>query len=326
MTGSTRVVVRPPGPSVEVASVGDASVGAARGAGELRLLALAMFLLHGGAFLVSLPILVLPSAVGVATFFGPTSVTPAGPSPSLVAFIVAAAGALLAWGLVGGLAAAAAEATLVRGAVGRREPADLRLVWRVVRARAITSLPILLASGWAVPRLGIAAYAELTHPSDPAVTLPVRVLAASPEALVAIAVAWLVADALGAVAARRIVLLGEGAVGASWRALALLLRRPHRSLATILTATLAPSAIVCVALAVAHLLWTEAGAGLAAGEPSALPLVASFVAAWSLGLAAAASLGVRRSATWTVAAFPAAADRHPASVLGAGPATEPEVA
>lgn len=283
--------------------------------------ALAAFLLRGGIALVALPILVLPSTVGVATFFGPTSVTPAGPSPSLVAFAVAAGAGLLAWGLLGGLAAAAAEAALVRRALDiDAGPASLRTCARIVLARAVASLPIVLALGWAGPRLVAAAYAQLTHPADPSVAFAVRVVGDAPDALVALAAGWLVANALGAVATRRIVLCGDGAFGAVGRAVRRLVGDPLGSLAAALAGTALVGVVLGPALAASRTLWGEAALALDAGStPAAALLVAGFVVAWSGALVGAGILGSWHGSGWTRLALDRPAAGRP--VGGPPPAT-----
>jgi hypothetical protein len=84
---------------------------------RLWLYALIAFLARGGLIVLALPIVVLPTFIGIANALGPASVSAGGPSPRLVAVIVAAVAALTALVLVGTVVAAAAETTLHRATV-----------------------------------------------------------------------------------------------------------------------------------------------------------------------------------------------------------------
>jgi hypothetical protein len=92
------------------------AVAAAMGLGRPRLwpLGLASFLLRGGFVLYLVPIVVVPSTVGVATWVGPTAITPGGPSERFTGIVVAFVLFAVAWFVGGGLIAAAAEASLIR--------------------------------------------------------------------------------------------------------------------------------------------------------------------------------------------------------------------
>ena len=79
-------------------------------------IALAGFLLRGGIAVVMAPILVLPSAVGLANVFGPmlTTFVLGGPSPQIALLLMAVTGAAFLWLLAGGWLAAALEGEAIR--------------------------------------------------------------------------------------------------------------------------------------------------------------------------------------------------------------------
>jgi hypothetical protein len=81
--------------------------------------ALAGFLARGGIVVFVLPILVPPSLVGLATFIGPASITPDGPTPVLLLRIALGIALLGATLLAGTAVAAAAEIALIGSGGGR---------------------------------------------------------------------------------------------------------------------------------------------------------------------------------------------------------------
>ena len=93
---------------------------------------------------------------------------------------------------------------------------------RILAARLIAAVPLAIALALGSIRLVFVTYRELTAPIDVATPIAVRVLRGSPEVVVAMVVAWMLAEIVGAVAARRIALADAG-VGAG---LAHALRRP----------------------------------------------------------------------------------------------------
>ncbi|MGZ8438175.1 MAG: hypothetical protein ACXWXR_06500, partial [Candidatus Limnocylindrales bacterium] len=79
-------------------------------------LALAVFLLRGGLLVVALPILVLPTPVGLGNLLAPTltALVFGGVTVELVALVVAIVVAALAWLVAGGVLAAVLEAEAAR--------------------------------------------------------------------------------------------------------------------------------------------------------------------------------------------------------------------
>jgi hypothetical protein len=253
--------------------------------------ALAVALLHGWLAVALLPVVVLPSSVGVATFVGPTAITPSGPSPALLGAIASAVLGVAGWLAGAGLVAAVVEAALLRTAAG----ADGRVVpvatprrgdpLRILAVRAFLAIPLGVALAWSVPRLVAVAYGELTGPSDPAVALPLRVAAGAADVLLLVGAAWLIASRLGGVAARRVAVDGTGSGSAVAAALAAAIRRPGELVRGGLRDAARTALLVVPSLALARFAWEAAGDALAIGSPAALPLALLFVGAWGGSLA-----------------------------------------
>lgn len=294
-----------------------ASLGAGLGRPPLWPFALVVFLLRGGWALFVLPIVVVPSTVGIATFLGPTAITPAGPSAGLVALATGCAVAVVAWFVLGGLVAAASEALLIvapladatgpdGGAPGgppaAAGPVGIGLAARMLLARVVASLPLGLAAAWGVARAVSATYAELITPTDTATPLPFRVLRDVPEAVALILVAWLAAETVGAVAVRRIVLLGEGVARSVALSLGHLVLHPLATGGTVLVTVAGSVVLVAPGLVVAAVSWEEVGRALAGDADVVLVLVLTglFVVVWSSALVLAGATAAWRSVAWTL--------------------------
>ena len=184
-------------------------------------LALAAFLLRGGFLLVTIPIVVLPTPVGLGNVLAPW-ITPLALGSITPAFVAVTAGAVivvLGWLVLGGWAAAALEAEGAR--IVARVSSDDRpssgaatgsthIAVRIMAARILAYIPLMLALGWASVRVVWTAYLELTNPSDASVSIAVRIVRSSPDVLVVLVLAWMVGEIVGAVAARRITLDRDG--------------------------------------------------------------------------------------------------------------------
>ena len=144
----------------------------ALGAPSLWPVGLAAFLARGGIVLFALPILALPSVVGLTTFIGPNSVTAAGIAPRLVLLIALTTTVLVAWIVVATLIAAAADQVLVRAVVasepdsGRALRAPDRDLSTLFVVRLVSLVPFALAVGIGGARLGQVGYQELVLPAD----------------------------------------------------------------------------------------------------------------------------------------------------------------
>ncbi|MGZ8527777.1 MAG: hypothetical protein ACXWWR_03200 [Candidatus Limnocylindrales bacterium] len=282
----------------------------ALGAPRLWAIGLAGFLARGGIVLFALPVVVLPSVVGLTTFIGPNSVTAAGLAPRLVTLIAVTAATVAAAVLLGSVVGAATERALVRAIVdGGAEAAsqDGRAVRSapladLVAIRLVALVPLGLAVAVGGARLGQVGYQELILPSDSAAPFVVRVLLAGPEAVAVLIVGWLVSELLAAVAVRLALLDRRGMPGALGAALVWIVRRPVRSLAVMIGTTIGSVALLGPGLVAASLAWPGVRTALLGpSEPTAaLGSVALFVAAWFSGLVLAGLASTWRSVAWSL--------------------------
>lgn len=285
-------------------------------------LALAVFLLRGGLFLVVLPIVVLPSPVGLGNLLAPAliAVVLQGPSLELVIVVGLVVVAVLVWFVVGGLAAAALEAESARLVAARQEdthPAtaratagigngqdrQARVATRILAARIVAHAPTALVLLLGSIRLVDAAYRELTAPFDVVTPIVLRVLRDAPEAVVAIVVCWAAGEIVGGLAARRIALDGAPVGSALRGAIRAVAHRPLEVLGDFLI----PLATLCIVLlpstVAATAAWGLVRAALRSrGDPiSATLAVLVFVTLWLVGLGLVAVTVAWRSAVWSVA-------------------------
>ena len=300
-------------------------------------LALATFLVRGGVVLILLPIVVLPTTVGLGNLFGPTlTVVAFGSVPVQVIVAAGAVGVVaLAWLVIGGWLAAALEAEGARIVARDEEVVALGQVdiapganaatssgsvgARILVARLIAYAPLALVVALGSVRLVFVTYRELTSPIDVSTPIALRVLRGSPEVVVAVIVAWTFAEIVGAVAARRITLgharIGEALTGA----LSILVREPLSSLARFVIPTMILIVILVPAAVAASSVWEAVGSVLGeTSEPVPLLLtVVAFVGLWAIGLVLVAVVCAWRAAIWTVAevgrkgTFGGSTDRRP---------------
>lgn len=300
-------------------------------------MALAAFLLRGGIVLVTLPIVVLPTPVGLGTVVAPAITSVAlGTIPILVIVVsVTATVVTLCWLLLGGWVAAALEGEGAR-IVARDEQAtvapapastavppnggrDAAVAIRILGARLIAYLPLGLALAWASVRFVSASYAELTNPSDVSTPIVLRVVRASPDAVLAIALAWMIGEIVGAMAARRIVLRGDSVMAALRGAVLDASRHPLAVLARFWLPTLALALVLAPSALAAASAWTAASATVVdrADPLLAVPAIVLFVVSWVVGLILAGIACAWRAAVWTVAeivghgTFGGSSDRRP---------------
>lgn len=300
-------------------------------------LALGAFLIRGGIVLVALPLVVLPTPGGLGNVLGPTLTSIALGSASSEVLVVLGLMVVvpLAWLVVGGWLAAALEMEAIRivaldvQVAGSRRlrvsPAAGRTAARVLAARLVAVIPLGLVLSWGAIRLVIVTYDELTSPLDVSTPIVLRVLSGASEVVIGIGLAWMVGEIVGAVAARRIVLAGEGVGGALRFAVRSSVRHPLSALASFwvptlgLIVVLAPSALATAAAAGAvRSVLRGSGDPGEAGEPVAiLAAVLSLVLLWVVGLLLAAVVCAWRTAVWTVAeiardgTFGGSTDRRP---------------
>ena len=298
------------------------------GRAPVRILALLVFLARGGIVALALPLLVLPSPIGVGVWVGPTSVTAAGPTLRFVALVVAvvAAAAII---LVAAFVLAAAAEVALHQATAAPDPDEPEAgiapvpsggrgwsgTFRVAIVRLALLVPVLFAVGLAVPSIAAAGYQELNLPSDVGVPLIVRIAGAVPLAIALIGVAWLLGEIVGGLAARRIVLFGASAPTAMAAAVLHLIHRPGAAVLSLL-ATGIVSLLVLVPAGVAAVAAADRAQALLAGDAGApgvfgATLLVTAVFAGTINLAAGAAAW--RAALWTAEALRAAGIRPPGS-------------
>ena len=278
-------------------------------------LALAVFLIRGGIILVALPIVVLPTPVGLGNVVAPTLTSIAFGSVPVQLILVSGAAlvAVLAWLVAGGWLAAAIEAEGTRivaldeeVAARHAHPVPLttgRIAARILAARLIANIPLGLVLAWGSVRLVSVAYRELTSPLDVSTPIVLRVLRGSPEVVIAIVLAWMVGQIVGAVAARRVVLAGAGVVGALRSALATIARQPLSVLVRFWVPTLGLAAILLTSAVATGSAWAVVGSvlGETADPIRVLAAVLSLVLLWVVGLLLSSVACAWRAAAWTIA-------------------------
>ena len=293
-------------------------------------LSLAAFLLRGGLLVVALPILVVPTPVGLGNLLAPTltAFVFGGVSVQLAAVVATGVVAALAWLVAGGILAAILEAEAARIVAAHEEvapPAGVaahqlavdelsdtgtarvarrrrKEAARVFLVRVVAHVPLGVVLVWGAVRVVAVTYHELTNPVDVATPLVWRVLLASPDVVVAVVVAWMVGQAVGAIAARRVVLARGGILRALRDATATLVRRPLAVFADFWLPTLA------LGLALAPSAVAAASAGDVVREAMTTPddplrlllAVVLFVSLWVVGLVLTSVVCAWRAAVWTV--------------------------
>jgi hypothetical protein len=291
-------------------------------------MALAAFLVRGGIVVALLPILSLPSAAGLTTTLAPSLEALVLGRGSLEGVIVGTllVALVLAALLAAALAGSWLDLALLREAADDDDldlgwaPASLSTRGSAVKGLAIrlaAHLPTMVAAGYAVIRLVGATYTELLDPGDTAVPLVARVLLRAPDGIVPVVLAWLLGEAIGALAARRAA-AGEPTSRAARRAVRQVLGPGG-------LATLALTTVVLIAVAGAFVLtagraWEHLGTVLVGGAESVQVTAALllFVSTWLLGLALLGAALAWRGSAWTVLLTPAR-DGSPEVVPAAAP-------
>lgn len=274
------------------------------------LLALVGFLVRGGWLVVLAPIIVLPSAVGLANVVAPLVEDIAfGRRTDEVTSVVLSAVLVLGVAVIGGgLLAAATEVEAVRRTAAALERPPARptryAVGRVLAVRLISLIPLLVALAWSAVRIISVAYRELTVPSDVATPITLRILAGAPDALVALLVAWLVAEVVGGLAVRWVVLRGDGVRDALRDALRDGRRDAGRLIALGVVSVLVLLTVIAVTGLATGTVWAGLRGALADGDPSSatLAVLVLFVALFAGSLVILGLTAAWRSALWTVVA------------------------
>lgn len=274
--------------------------------------ALAGFLIRGGLVVFLVPIIVVPSPVGLADLIAPTVATIAlgGVPPQLVALAGAMGALAVALVLLAGWLAAAMEAALIRDAPAWDELDPLRVVAaprrgeaaRVLGARLVAHLPLVFVLVWGGTRIVDAAYRELSRPVDVTTPIALRVLSSVPEVIALVLITWAGGQIVAAVAARRVVFLGMSA-GRSLRvASGESIRRPLQLIVLFLVPAAALLAVVVPTAAAAASTWDRVRIAIAesAGAFEGMVTVSVFVGLWLGGLALVSVVCAWRAAVWTL--------------------------
>lgn len=272
------------------------------------LLALVGFLVRGGWLFVLAPIVVLPTAVGVANVVAPLLEDVAFGRRTDQVLSSAAIGLLAAivWLVGGGALAAATEVATVRGTVGAMERAGAsprgHAIWRVLAVRLVALVPLIVAVGWAVMRFTGVGYRELTNPSDVSTPAAWRIVAGAPDAGIALLATWLLAEIVGAVAARRVVLAGDGVRVALGHAIAHLRANAARSIALASISAVVLLLVLAVTALATGTAWSVLRGALADGDASigTMVVLVLFVGMFAGGLVLIGLTAAWRSAVWTV--------------------------
>jgi hypothetical protein len=277
---------------------------------SLWIVALCGFLARGGIVLLVLPMVPLPSTVGMATFVGPTSVTAAGLTPDSVlriALLVAfAVGWLIAGSLVGALTdRAIVDELRVRGASADGAAAVHRpgLLVRLVGLRLVALLPLFAVAAIVARSIGELVYQELILPSDIAAPIVLRVVQGAQLQVAAIAIAWIAGEVLGGIAVRLAILEGRSFAGAAGGAVTFVVRHPLRALVASVAGLFVLLIGVAPALVAIGLAWATLGEA-ASGSIDDLAVIRAtilVVGVWATSALLAAIVAAWRGALWTFA-------------------------
>ena len=312
----TSVAASPPGTEMAADSPGRAWRAVVEGMSfivleqpELWLPALAGFLVRGGVLLFALPVVVLPSAVGLGNFVGPTSVTAAGPSGGLLALFIAVLATAIAWLGAAAVIGSVIDRMLVLRHVellgGQLSPPNRRgaaaTLGELVSIRLLLLVPVGVAVGWAGQRLVEVGYQELILPTNLDTPLLVRVIGRGADGMLVLAAVWLACETLGAIAVRQSLMTGASVPRALAAAAGHLVRHPLSTAATALLGLAASAAFLLPAVLGMSAAWNALRTALVDGLDASLVVLALtlFLAVWMAGLVLAGLLAAWRSAIWT---------------------------
>ena len=274
--------------------------------------ALAGFLVRGGILVFLVPIVVLPSAVGLSDVFAPTisEIALSGMSNEILVLILASSAFAIALVLLAAWFAAAMEETLIRDAPAWDELDPLRVIpaarrgeaARIMAARLVAHLPFAMALAWSATRVVDATYRELSRPDDVTTPVALRVLGSLPEVITLVVITWILGQVVGAMAARRIVIRGTTVLGGLRGALAECIRRPLQQLVLFAVPALALIAVVVPTAAATASTWDRVRIAIAdsVGAVEGIATVCLFVGLWLGGLVLVSMVCSWRAAAWTL--------------------------
>jgi hypothetical protein len=296
--------------------------------------ALAGFLARGGLILFLVPIVVVPTPAGVANVVAPWLVpfVFGQVSAEAVVIIGLTVVGIVGWVVTGGLLGAWVDVLLIREASANEElgfgqiaapPAHRRRVTAAAFVvRLLAHAPLAIALAWSAARIGQAGYRELVNPLEVVSPLVVRIVSAVPDAVAAVAIAWLIGEATGGLAVRHLVLGGASPARSVREAYLDLVRHPS-TLATLGLTTFGLLVTTVPSVVAAGVGWSWARMMLLGGAlpPQAGAAIVLFVVLWLGGLVLAAGVAAWRSYAWTAEWL-----RHRVgSGWDLGPASEHEV-
>ena len=163
------------------------------------------FLARGGLLVLALPILSLPTPVGVTLLVPPLGVTTSGVSPAFASELLAAGGVVVVLVLVALLVAALGEDAGYRQVAGGPVcRSTVATVGRLIAVEVLSLLPAIVAAVVAATQLVAVGEREYLLPSSTSVPYVVRVVQGAGAAVVAVGVALLLADLLNALGSRAV--------------------------------------------------------------------------------------------------------------------------
>jgi hypothetical protein len=291
-------------------------------------LALVTFLLRGGWLVVVAPIVVLPTAGGLANVVAPMveDIAFGRRTEEVIGLVGVTVLVALVWLIGGGLIAAIAEVEAVRRIAGEpprdggtaadggpgwppggSDPSigDRGSVgpgWRVLVLRLIALVPLAIALAFGGYRLVTVAYRELTVPSDVALPVAWRIVSGAADGLALILVTWLFSEAVGALGARRVVQRGEGVRSALRGALRRIGIVPIRTTLLAIASTVVLIVIMAIGALASGAVWDALRSALGEGDITlgSVVLVVAFVAVFGGGLVLISLVAAWRVAIWTL--------------------------
>ena len=290
------------------------------GRGRWWLVALAAFLVRGGLLLLVPPLLLLPTPAELASLV-PASLVGTGlahPTAALVTLVAGLSIGLLAVVFLTTVIGTWLDLALVEAQAGDAELAGLGPpggahlgppggahpvpLWPAIEVRLLAHVPTAIAVGVGLVVLGNALQAELLSPPEP-MPLALRVLLREPLMTAVMAAAWLLGEAVGSIAVRRLATASPLAPVATLRVLRLGLvdvLRPSGLATLVLTSTVVGATVAIV--------WLTAGRAFDRVWPLVIEAsdgglllfaLGLLVGTWAAGLWLVAITLAWRSAAWT---------------------------
>ena len=296
--------------------------------------ALGGFLARGGILAFLLPIAVLPTPSGIANVIAPalTSFAFGLVSASFVEIVMVVAALIAGWIVLGGLAGAWADIELIRSAATDEELglpfAGLSgpgrgLVARALAVRTLAHLPLAAALVWGAVRIVAAAYAELTSPFEVVTPLAIRILGDVPDAIAVVVAVWLLGEAAGGLAVRRLVLERRSVPASIANGWLDLFRRPRSGFGTLVITDLGVGLAVISSALAANVVWSWVRLVILgrAGAFEVGSAVVVLVGLWLGGLLLTSVATAWRSMAWTAEFLramppPTVPEKNDASTLG----------